>query len=1029
MNNKTLQLFSLLLTVIMLLSALPFMPVSAKFDSEKTDYVFLGADELNIASDCKGERLTDDNGTAILRFSAAKTSRSGAAVFYPNKTSVGFSETGDGSFYDYAYYVFRYRTSGNARTSDTINLRGMDHTGVSREKYGGSDQITKSDEYVIKTVARDTFLYGGGVEEAPNKNWTEPWITLKIFETSNEAGYLDLDFIACFKTEKDAKNFISAYNDGSFVRSDASKPSSGGTFVKQNKTIEFTMYTDNAKSEMLNVSLGSKIAEMLASEASEYGAQYIDAQIPATDTVKTVNITLVKDTLASLCKSDRLTLSFLAKTVKVTLGSAILSELSALESDIVISLTFDGDAVSITLTSGNKEITTENSARILLNVHTSDSFAVTTVNGKSIPLSGIITTKPTVSTKLPATVSFETGKHSAFTDTDSHWAQDYISFVSARALFNGVTETEFAPNDTMTRAMAATVLMRLADENIDGDFTYTYTDVNNDAWFAPSVEWVYQTKIADTAAVIFRPDDPITREELAGFIKGFADCMGINTKTEHAVTFKDSASISKAYTDAISYCSANKIINGYDDGTFLPQNNATRAEVSTMITRFVNQALKANEIDITEYQDIPFDEDNIVLSFVALSDIHIDSADAISGAAVNYKNAIDLAYELSATGGLDLAFVLGDMTQNTAYDNVGTNEISYFKKHTDSFLNDDTALVFCTGNHDVSSSKNYEEDFTKIFTSTDADVDRYYKYDVDMDAVNSYSGNRHAVINGYHFITIGMKSDIISYAKPILEEITAKEPNKPVFVGYHYHATDTVYATRYEDSPVAAMKTLLDEFPQAVYFSGHSHNGLENPRAIWQGNFTAIDTASVRYLDDNSLINYSIKIPVNATHSEVFKIASEGTLVEVDKNNNIRFTAYNGYRGDIVATYTIAGPKDDGTHLLTYTDGRMAYSEPPVFDDDAKFMVQSNTGGNATVIFDQAKQKDITWYYIIEFTAEGKTPIKKYVTSRYFDEKGMPDRLIFSMGGFSSGTTYTVTLTPYDVWDQPGESITTEFKA
>lgn len=1025
MNKKSLSFLSVLLTVVLALSAIPAVPVFAAFDAEKIDHVFMGASDLDVASNGTGKLLTDDQGIPVLRFEAAKASKSGAAMFYPNKTSLGFAQTGDGSFYDYAFYVFRYRTSGNARTSDTINLRGKDHTGVSREKYGGNDQIIKSDEYTIKTVKRDTFLNGSGVQEAPGKNWTDPWITLKIFETPDESGYIDLDFIACFKTEADAKLFIEAYENGTYVRSDASKPSSGAVFTKQNKTLNYTMYTTATDTEIMNVSISETIASMLSLEAEACKAEFINADVPVTDALKTLNITLTKNTLADIAKNDNLSLGFIANTVKLTLPDALLTELAGLNADIVITVSFDGDNVKISVNNGGKDVETANKARIMLNINTGDDTAVTVVNGKTVPLSGIIARKPAVYAKLPATLTYETGKYQPFTDIGNHWAKGYISFVSARSLFNGVTETEFAPNETMTRAMAATVLMRLADETAPAEFTYPYTDVDKAAWFAPAVEWVYLTGIADVKAGTFRPDEPITREELAGFLRGFADYMKIDTNVESATEFKDSASVGTAYADAVKYCTESKIINGYDDGTFKPKNQATRAEVSTMINRLINSTLTENEIDIMNYQNIPFDEDNIVLSFAAMSDIHIDSA-AENGAAKNYRNAMEKAYELSTTGELDLVFALGDVTQNTVYDTVGTNEISYFKKHSDNFIKGDTALVFCTGNHDVSGTKNYEEDYTKIFTATQADIDRYYKYDVDMDSVNNYTGNRHAVVNGYHFISVGMNSDFVSYVKPILDELTEKEPNKPVFVGYHDHAADTVYATHYAGSSISDVKELLDQYPQSVYFSGHSHNGLENPRAIWQGNFTAIDTASVRYLDDNSLINFSVKIPVNATHNEVFEIASEAMLVEVDKNNNIRFTAYNTYRGDVIATYTIAAPSEDGTHLLTYTDERKAYSEPPVFPEDAILHLQQNAGNTVKVTFKQAVQSDITWYYIIEFKAEGQNTIKKYVTSRYFDKNGTPEMINFTVGGFESGVTYDVTLTPYDVWDQPGEPLVSQ---
>jgi hypothetical protein len=242
------------------------------------------------------------------------------------------------------------------------------------------------------------------------------------------------------------------------------------------------------------------------------------------------------------------------------------------------------------------------------------------------------------------------------------------------------------------------------------------------------------------------------------------------------------------------------------------------------------------------------------------------------------------------------------------------------------------------------------------------------------------------------------------------------------------------------------LKALLDNYPQVVFFSGHTHNGLENPRAIWQGSFTALDTASVRYLDDNGLIYWDKRIPVNATHGEVFQYASEATLVEVDANNNIRFRAYNGYRGDVVNEFVIAAPNADNTHLLTYTDDREAYSKAPEFANNAKFTLTKLADNHIGVYFDQATHEDIVWYYSIKFEADGEKAQTFYFTSRYFDPSGMPDAIDCTLytdayyvskndnhagrgHKLTSGVTYTATLTAYDVWNHASETITVEYTA
>ncbi|MBQ7822474.1 MAG: S-layer homology domain-containing protein, partial [Clostridia bacterium] len=768
--------------------------------------------------------------------------------------------------------------------------------------------------------------------------------------------------------------------------------------------------------------LTAEKADSVVSDAAKNDAKYIYVSFAGTPGSTNGNITLSKEFISGAdSKLKNTSVNVISDEVKITLDSAVIKELAALSSDVEFAFIKDGDGIKISALSNGKEIKLKNNVRVLIYASTGDTTVVATVNGNAVVDSGVITARPVLKTALPATVGYKTHAYTEFTDTAGHWGNSYIKFVSARSLFNGVTQTEFAPNGTMTRAMAATVLMRLAESDAAVS-DHPYTDVAKDAWYNKAVGWAYANKISDTQSDKFRPDEPITREELASFLYNFAN----DGKAGTSSSFTDTASITAAYKDAVDYCVEKKIINGYDDGSFMPQNKASRAEVSTMITRFINSQLKANEIDILDYQNVDFDENNIVLTFLSVSDIHIDSA-SFNGAAKNYKNAVDNAYKLAKSGDLDLVFAAGDLVQNLCYEGDYTHELHAFKQHTDNFLRGDTALVYCTGNHDRMSSVHFEKEFIDAFTATDADKERYFRFDVEDPDPDT--GNRHAVVNGYHFLIVGMYQDYTSYLKPRLDEITAAEPDKPVFVQYHYHANDTVYATKAsKNSGETKLKELLDNYPQVIFFSGHTHNGLDNPRAIWQDTFTALDTAAVRYLDDNSLINWEFKIPANATHNEVFEYASEATLVEVDANNNVRFKAYNTYRGDIVNEFTISAPNSDNTHLLTYTDDREAYSMPPEFSADAKLHLTKNAGGTCRVVFDQATHDDIVWYYSLTFEADGEK-ITKYLTSRYYDPNGMPDTLNVTVAGLTVGKNYTVTLTPYDVWDHAGEPIVKEYVA
>jgi hypothetical protein len=148
----------------------------------------------------------------------------------------------------------------------------------------------------------------------------------------------------------------------------------------------------------------------------------------------------------------------------------------------------------------------------------------------------------------------------------------------------GVTDTTFAPDGTMTRAMLVTVLSRIAGET--GEGTSTYTDVNKNAWYISGVAWAEENGIVKAGGA-FRPDEMATREEMADMFYRFALKVGIEAEAKET-KLTDIAKVSPEYADGVKFCTSSGIITGYDDGTVKPQNNVTRAQAATMIQRFVN---------------------------------------------------------------------------------------------------------------------------------------------------------------------------------------------------------------------------------------------------------------------------------------------------------------------------------------------------------------------------------------------------------------------------------------------------------
>lgn len=208
-------------------------------------------------------------------------------------------------------------------------------------------------------------------------------------------------------------------------------------------------------------------------------------------------------------------------------------------------------------------------------------------------------TKSIYDASLKAVV-FETGHFSvygvgyknpapAFTDIHNHWAADNILFAASRGLLSGTSDTTFSPNTGMTRGMFVTALGRLAGINPDSYKTGKFTDVKADAYYAPYVNWAAQNGIVEgVTATTFAPDTNINREQMAVIMANYAKKLGYDLpKTLQAVTFADNAQISSWAKNAVRTMQQAGILSGKNGNKFDPKGTATRAEVATILRRFV----------------------------------------------------------------------------------------------------------------------------------------------------------------------------------------------------------------------------------------------------------------------------------------------------------------------------------------------------------------------------------------------------------------------------------------------------------
>ncbi len=175
-----------------------------------------------------------------------------------------------------------------------------------------------------------------------------------------------------------------------------------------------------------------------------------------------------------------------------------------------------------------------------------------------------------------------------FTDVPAnHWAKAAIQYVYDNGLMTGVSDSEFAPEATTTRAMIVSMLARM--ENVTSAADAGFSDVTADDWYATAVNWAAANGIVSGISDdTFAANDPITREQLAAMLMKYAQYKGLDTTARADLShYSDAESISSWANDVLSWAVAEGLLNGVTDDQLQPQGNATRAQVAAILERFL----------------------------------------------------------------------------------------------------------------------------------------------------------------------------------------------------------------------------------------------------------------------------------------------------------------------------------------------------------------------------------------------------------------------------------------------------------
>lgn len=181
-----------------------------------------------------------------------------------------------------------------------------------------------------------------------------------------------------------------------------------------------------------------------------------------------------------------------------------------------------------------------------------------------------------------------------FTDVaEDAWYHDYVYDLVYRGVVNGMTATTYEPEGKLTRAQFVKLLACSLEEaetlkTYEGQHPFTDSEGH---WAEAYIAWAKDKGIVEgVSATEFDPEAPITREQMATIFGRYALKQGIELpKSDNAAgSFPDADKISEYAREFVELMRIAGILNGYEDGTFRPQGNATRAEAAKLFSLFLS---------------------------------------------------------------------------------------------------------------------------------------------------------------------------------------------------------------------------------------------------------------------------------------------------------------------------------------------------------------------------------------------------------------------------------------------------------
>lgn len=375
------------------------------------------------------------------------------------------------------------------------------------------------------------------------------------------------------------------------------------------------VHEDNMQtSEIRNMVLKQAEVYNLADNWYKVGNEVIDAVYDAEDAARIINgAVLIKQNYDQNGGTDVQVTSELVNIgpkneIYLNPGEAVVMQLTGSYDSVQVGMrSLTGDAVTYKI--NTEEKTMNSTVDMYYKVEPVEGkLVIQNVSGGILALTRLKVTSATAATTNDSGVIPQTTPEAIryamalmrgidvpqFTDVaEDAWYHDYVYDLVYRGVVNGMTATTYEPEGKLTRAQFVKLLAcSLADaetlKTYEGQHPFKDSEGH---WAEAYIAWAKDKGIVEgVSATEFDPEAPITREQMATIFGRYALKQGIELpKSENAAgSFPDADKISEYAREFVELMRIAGILNGYEDGTFRPQGNATRAEAAKLFALFLS---------------------------------------------------------------------------------------------------------------------------------------------------------------------------------------------------------------------------------------------------------------------------------------------------------------------------------------------------------------------------------------------------------------------------------------------------------